>query len=370
MNSRSRPVNNKSLWQQLWSKKKKTDLRDENCSESILIVDDVKKDLQMLFSYVSDLEYPIKIATNFKDAVSVLENEPISMLITDIVMPMYSLTEEQYTEWIERSDVSHYYLRTGSRVEPVKRTSIRKQKTKDYSQLAGFELLDEARRIIPWLPVIIVSRYADLEMARHALGNNVNDILSKQEHCKDGTMLKTSVQKNMIPFSQRLVSMPSADVMKFLDRTSERTFTTTFLIPLFRDLGYQGIRYVHGSNERGIDLLFYDVDRLGQRRYIGVQVKAHGLHNRASDSPTPSVVTILNQVQEALLHTFDFDLAEGPIRLDRVLIVTSGHITSEARQYITSVLERKQFTQHVEFVDRTRLEELLQFAQKLKGKEH
>ena len=41
----------------------------------------------------------------------------------------------------------------------------------------------------------------------------------------------------------------------------EKQFTLDTVIPLLKALGFQSVRYIHGTDEYGRDLVFYDSDR-------------------------------------------------------------------------------------------------------------
>jgi CheY-like chemotaxis protein len=168
-------------------------------NDCILIVDDIEEDLNKVEKHISTLSIRILRANNYKDALEILKEEPVIMLVTDIIFPMYKLSKEEYTKWREWTVNSHYYLRTGSLVEPIKKTRIIEEETNNFSEFAGFKLLDDARKINPDLPVIIISRYADLEMARQAIGKNVNDILSKEKHLDDKDLIYNSIRSNLKP---------------------------------------------------------------------------------------------------------------------------------------------------------------------------
>ena len=322
--------------------------------DAILVVDDIDADLDKLTKFLSELHLPVYGATNKEDALKILRQYPINILVTDIVLPMYRLTHQEYKEWIETYTTSHRALKAGGGIvrEEVTRTKMVEEETEDYSEFAGFKLLDEARRLLPWLPVIIVSRYANLEMARHAIGSKVQDILSKQIHLDNSAKLLESVRKNMVPICERIADLGRERLLEFLESASEQTVTLKTLVPLFHKLGYHGIRYTHGTNECGLDLIFYDVDRLGIRRYVGAQVKAEKIHKSIGEPPSQSIIAILQQVQQAFESTLYMLPEKMDLQLDRIFVISSKSITRDARDYIRKALMGKVYSQHIEFWDK------------------
>jgi len=332
---------------------------------AILVVDDIEADLDTLCQFLSKAHLPVHRATNMEDALHILQRQPISMLITDILLPMYRLTREEYTEWEQSPTTRHDLLKLGVIMENVRVTRTRevKKETTDYSQFAGFKLLDEARKLIPWLPVIIVSRYADLNMARRAMESQVQAILSKQAHLRSPDELLTSVRKNMVPIDRRIASLGRDGLSQFLATASEQTVTLKVLVPLFHKLGYRGIRYTHGTNECGLDLVFYDVDRLGIRRYMGAQVKAEKIHKSVGDSTTGSVLAILQQVEQAFQSTLYLLPERTELELERIFVISSKSVTQPARDYIRKALMGRVYPQHVDFWDAETIVDLISKTQ-------
>lgn len=318
--------------------------------ECILLVDDIEDDLNKMKDFLSPIGAHILCATNMDEALDILQQKHITMLITDIIFPMYRLTKEEYSDWIEHTKVSHYYLRTGSLSETVTRSKVLKKETEEYSEFSGFKLLDEVSKINPLLPVIIVSRYADLEMARKAIGAKVKDILSKEKHFDNPDILLKSVSQNMIPITQRLQNMGREGILQFFCNITERIFVSSVLIPLFCKLGYRQVRDVHGAKECGIDLIFYETDNMGIRRYIGVQAKVKNIHRNVG-TQNNNIMTIINQIQLAFESSFYILPDKNEIRVDRIIIVGSQIISKDAKDYIRESLRGKIFYQHIEFMD-------------------
>lgn len=200
-------------------------------AQCVLIVDDEVEDLQKMVGYLDDLHLRVLTATNADDALKLIRAEPVAILITDIIMPMYRLTKEEYYEFVGPSG-------TGAHSSGVTRRDRRirviEEETKRFSEFAGFKLLDKALAVRPSLRVIVVSRYADLEMARFAIGKKVHDILSKDKHLCDGKLLTESVQAQ-----QRQITLRNRDEFVFVSYVSKDSEVIERLI---RELTYHGIK--------------------------------------------------------------------------------------------------------------------------------
>ena len=68
-------------------KKKTTDNKTEKKNSSILIVDDVNKNLQLMATILLDKGYDIRIASNGKQALHSLDQELVDLILLDVMMP-------------------------------------------------------------------------------------------------------------------------------------------------------------------------------------------------------------------------------------------------------------------------------------------
>lgn len=62
-------------------------------------------------------------------------------------------------------------------------------------------------------------------------------------------------------------------IEKEFDFPNEAAFTTDFLVPLLRRLGFSVVNEYHSSQEFGKDLVFAEIDRFGHVAYHGLQAK-------------------------------------------------------------------------------------------------
>lgn len=318
----------------------------------ILVVDDDKKDLQKMVAQLSSgVNATLFQATNLKDALALLREQHIDLVISDIVMPEFRLTQELYEKWVKANIFSHDYtvaLEQG-RVKPG--GFVPTIATRSRRELAGFKLLKEARKVIPWLDFIVVTRYADFEMAREALHLEVQEILSKAEVDSHPNILRKKVSTLLTRSRKILAKLSRADLLKVIRQLDEQDFTRKVLMPLLHRLGFGGIRYTHGANECGIDLLFYSVDPLGRTRYVGAQVKVENIVRKAGCRASNNVMRIVDQAHVALESTWNVSSEMKDVELDRFLVITSHSFTGPARRFLLRSARRRTPVARVDWLD-------------------
>ena len=147
--------------------------------------------------------------------------------------------------------------------------------------------------------------------------------------------------------------MKNNEKLKVLQGLNEKTLTEKILIPLFSEgMGFKNVRYSHGSLEFGKDLVFYEVDIYGNRKYTGVQVKAKKVTTSNTD-------TILRQITGALGKPFT-DLSDGRKKdLNAVILITSYEFTEEAKESLWSSLKTSNLHRNVTCIDVNKLVDLL-----------
>jgi hypothetical protein len=108
----------------------------------------------------------------------------------------------------------------------------------------------------------------------------------------------------------------------------EELFTRQVVIPLLERLGMHGVRYLHGTDEHGRDVLYRYQHPLGFEVLGAVQCKAGDVSGRAGRA----VDELLAQIQDALAFpVYDMNAkADRPVA--EVLIAVSGDFTNHAVQ--------------------------------------
>jgi hypothetical protein len=117
------------------------------------------------------------------------------------------------------------------------------------------------------------------------------------------------------------------DMVKF----DEKTFTTGFVVPLLRKLGFKRIRYVHGIDEFGRDIVFFDTDRFGMPIVCGCQVKVGSIKGSQKKKIQTEIVP---QLLEGIRTPYN-DPETGDIyRIQRMYLIISGSLAGTAKEQI------------------------------------
>jgi len=172
-------------------------------------------------------------------------------------------------------------------------------------------------------------------------------------------MLLKFIRTNIVPVHERIASLGREQLLKLISEVDEKIFIFKILIPLFHKFGYRGIRYTHGPNECGVDLIFYESDRLGIRRYIGAQVKAEKIHKSVGCPTSENIITILQQLQQAFESTLYLPSEKKELEIDRFFVISSKYISKPARDFIRKSLLGKAYAQHIEFFDSESIVDLI-----------
>ena len=114
--------------------------------ETILIVDDEKNYLVVLEALLGPAGYEILTADNARNAIRLIEESELDLVITDIKMP----------------------------------------------GISGMELLEEAKKIAPDLPIIMMTAFGTIEMAVEAMKKRAYDYITKPFQNEE---LKLTVKK-------------------------------------------------------------------------------------------------------------------------------------------------------------------------------
>lgn len=120
--------------------------------------------------------------------------------------------------------------------------------------------------------------------------------------------------------------------LQVMQRLNEERFTNDYVIPLFRSKGYNGVEYIHGHDEYGRDIYFYDMDRFGNRRDMAAQVKVGDI------AGTPAVQEVINQARAAFTNPYNDIVTNQERRICEMYVITSGSIPPNARTQIINGL--------------------------------
>lgn len=117
-----------------------------------------------------------------------------------------------------------------------------------------------------------------------------------------------------------------------ISEMSEDELRLQVVIPLLRATpGVSGVTDVHGTNERGLDLVFFTENSVEPLCY-GLQLKAGAIGGGGTGDRT--VQSVVNQLQLAEDYTHPVLTKNGEFPIDRFVVATSGVITATAREEI------------------------------------
>ena len=129
--------------------------------------------------------------------------------------------------------------------------------------------------------------------------------------------------------------MASSETVR-ISKLSEEEFTKEYVIPLLTQLGYKGLRYTHGTSEYGMDVVAYELTKLGARRYIGVQVKKGDIRG------TVKVQAIISQARASFTNPFKDVITLDEHKINELYVISSGRITHNAKnQILNGVVDLK-----------------------------
>lgn len=144
----------------------------------------------------------------------------------------------------------------------------------------------------------------------------------------------------------RLAFMATIDDLRAL---SEEDLTTNVVIPLLKEMGFTDVRYVHGADEHGKDVVFWWEDQFHNKKWKCAQVKAKKIHG--SSATEGNVSELRDQIQDSFATPY-INPADGRTEeMTEVYIITSHNITSNAKKAIWNLLDST-FPHHdIHFID-------------------
>lgn len=129
------------------------------------------------------------------------------------------------------------------------------------------------------------------------------------------------------------------------------------LIPLFSQMGFKEVIEYHGPQEKGKDIIYYDLDRFGNKKYTHVVVKKGNISGSASTSS--GAKEVLFQVQQGFQEPYTDIYGLKQVIMDSCLVVTSRQIKNTAIESISGHLQQTNLDKLVDFIDGPRLIELM-----------
>ncbi|WP_407976211.1 hypothetical protein ACJKIH_04200 [Brucella pseudogrignonensis] len=144
-------------------------------------------------------------------------------------------------------------------------------------------------------------------------------------------------------------------LISYLDRCSEDEFIEEILLPMFRQLGFHRITAAGHSDkalEYGKDVWMRFTLPTMHVIYFGMQVKRGKIDSAGvTKTGNANVAEILNQVLMMIGHEIFDPEVNRRVLVDHAFIVSAGHITKQARNWLGGKLDQTKRAQ-VLFMDR------------------
>lgn len=115
-----------------------------------------------------------------------------------------------------------------------------------------------------------------------------------------------------------------------LKNINEEAFTKYYVIPALQRRGMINVRYTHGIEEYGRDIVYQFYDNFGQLRYGAVQVKAGNISGNANGK----LKEILEQIEDCFEMPYKDLLKKQEVNIEQVVIICSGSYTNNAQEKI------------------------------------
>ncbi|MCL4549471.1 MAG: hypothetical protein M1495_12980 [Bacteroidetes bacterium] len=137
----------------------------------------------------------------------------------------------------------------------------------------------------------------------------------------------------------------------------ESALRSLVIIPLLKSIGYSDVYEFHSSIEKGKDILFREVSKLGESFIHSVVVSTEDINGKVTDSKSAS--KILEQVEMVFNESFNDKYTGKKMSVDRCWVITSGTINAFAIESIAGKLEKYNLNRLVRFFDGDKLIELI-----------
>jgi hypothetical protein len=135
----------------------------------------------------------------------------------------------------------------------------------------------------------------------------------------------------------------------------EKQFTTCFLVPLLRRLGYSTVTLYHGAREFGKDLVFAEIDRFGQVTFHGLQAKYVPSIGLADSNE------LVADCKQAFNNPFTHPTTGSLERICVFVVANAGSISDSSRTNFFNAVSTPHGG-HVRLIDGTTLLELDRWA--------
>lgn len=159
---------------------------------------------------------------------------------------------------------------------------------------------------------------------------------------------------SIIKIEQELYQFIEGFTWKDEYQTDEPKFTKEVVIPLLKRMNYGKVRYTHGVDEYGRDVIFSEINKFQEELFYGVQVKAGDVKGGANSQ----IDALIGQLEDAFSMPIKILGDADKKYLSMFIIVISGNFKKNAKDKILEKVS-KWNKQNVFFWDRDKIEELI-----------
>lgn len=125
----------------------------------------------------------------------------------------------------------------------------------------------------------------------------------------------------------------------------ENRFRDNVIIPLLQRKGFSGLHTLH-PREFGKDLVFYEIDKFGEKKYLATQISVREVHKNVRGDQNGYAGTIARQVEEAFTNPYiDPDNGQQYF-IHESYVITSKGITEDAKQLVRDQIGNKRGLVH------------------------
>lgn len=109
---------------------------------------------------------------------------------------------------------------------------------------------------------------------------------------------------------------------------NEDDFRDEVIIPLFKEMGFNGVKNTHGSMEFGRDVVFYTVDPFGNKTWHCSQLKVEQIHGTKSNEGNYGEIS--SQIKAAFSTPYRHAVSGDKVNMTTMYVITSQDFTDEA----------------------------------------
>lgn len=171
-----------------------------------------------------------------------------------------------------------------------------------------------------------------------------------------------SIEKNVNIFYNKIKGIANKIISELYSfgwdkiyETNEEKFSKQVILPLLRRMQFFNIKYVHGINEYGKDIIFSEINKFGEQINYGIQVKAGDVSGKSNNK----IEELINQAKIAIKTPFQKVGNNNDFYISVIVIAISGKFTTQAKQRIINEIP-SEFRGSIFFWDKEKILELLE----------